>query len=40
MVKLAGLGVSRMQSSRWQKLGAMDEEAFEARAEIGAPRRL
>ncbi|MGB6176049.1 MAG: hypothetical protein WBF43_06875 [Methylocella sp.] len=31
-VTLPNLGVSRMQSSRWQKLGAMDEAAFEARA--------
>jgi hypothetical protein len=30
LAKLDDLGVS--QSSRWQKLGQMDEEAFEARA--------
>jgi hypothetical protein len=31
-VILSDLGVSPMQSSRWQKLGEMDDEAFEARA--------
>lgn len=29
--KLDDLGVSRTQSSRWQKLGALDDEAFAAR---------
>ena len=29
--QLADIGVSKTQSSRWQKLGAMDDEAFEAR---------
>jgi N6-adenosine-specific RNA methylase IME4 len=33
-VKLDDLGISYTQSSRWQKLGAMDEEDFEARAAI------
>ena len=31
---LDDLGVSKMQSSRWQKLGALDDEAFEARAAV------
>lgn len=31
---LKDLGVSPMQSSRWQKLGALDDEAFEARAAV------
>ena len=31
---LADLGVAKTQSSRWQKLGEMDEPAFEARVEI------
>lgn len=31
-ISLAGIGVTKMQSSRWQKLGAMDEETFEVRA--------
>jgi hypothetical protein len=35
--QLSDLGVSKTQSSRWQKLGAMDDEAFEARA--GAAKR-
>jgi hypothetical protein len=30
LAKLDDLGVSKSQSSRWQKLGAMDDEAFEA----------
>lgn len=29
--KLSDLGVTKTQSSRWQKLGAMDDKAFEAR---------
>lgn len=28
---LADIGVTKMQSSRWQKLGALDEDEFEAR---------
>jgi hypothetical protein len=31
--KLDDLGVSRTQSSRGQKLGALDDDAFEARAD-------
>jgi hypothetical protein len=30
-VRLDELRISETQSSRWQKLGAMDEDAFEAR---------
>jgi hypothetical protein len=30
-LKLDDLGISKTQSSRWQKLGAMEEDAFEAR---------
>jgi hypothetical protein len=30
-VKLDDLGISKTQSSRWQKLGEMEEDAFEAR---------
>lgn len=33
-VTLSKLGVSPMQSSRWQKLGAMSDEAFEMRASV------
>lgn len=32
--RLSDLGVSETQSSRWQKLGGMDDAAFEARAAI------
>jgi len=32
LAKLDDLGVSNSQSSRWQKLGELDDEAFEARA--------
>jgi hypothetical protein len=28
---LSDFGISKMQSSRWQKLGEMEEDAFEAR---------
>jgi hypothetical protein len=30
--QLSGLGVSKTQSSRWQKLGGMEDEAFDPRA--------
>jgi hypothetical protein len=32
--KLSDLGVSRMQSSRWQKIARMPEDEFEARVDI------
>jgi N6-adenosine-specific RNA methylase IME4 len=31
---LSDLGVTKMQSSRWQKLGALDDEQFEERAAV------
>jgi hypothetical protein len=37
---LADLGISKMQSSRWQKLGAMDDEAFERRVEVAKGRAI
>jgi hypothetical protein len=39
-LKLSGLGVTRTESSRWHKTGALDEEAFDSRVTIAKKRSL
>jgi hypothetical protein len=33
-LKLADIGVTKTQSSRWQRVGALDDEAFESRVAV------
>jgi hypothetical protein len=37
---LTDLGVTKTQSSRWQKLAELDEEAFEARTAVASEWRF
>lgn len=38
--KLKDFGVTKLQSSRWQKLGALDDDAFENRVEVAKGRAV